>query len=130
MGDLYATVFGGIFLGCGALLAVFILLVVADFKLFSQSKNYHKELYNQPEKPKKLVKKEPKPVDRSFGNPYLKRYYDALDAGDKEGMMQALLDCKANCSAANSWCLTEMFCPECPFCGLPVMSGRQGLEKL
>lgn len=84
------------------------------------------------EKKKEVVVKKPskaKKVDRSYGNPYLKKYYRALEKKDRDGMLAALEECKANCSGVNSWCLTEMFCPECPIAGMPVQSGRAGMEK-
>lgn len=54
---------------------------------------------------------------------------ELLRKKDRDGMLAALEECKANCSGANSWCLTEMFCPECPIAGMPVQSGRAGMEK-
>lgn len=70
---------------------------------------------------------EDKPIELNPKQIALNDYYTALKNKDPEAMEYALLKVKKNCSQSNTNCLTEVFCPECPFGGLPVMSGRSGM---
>lgn len=67
----------------------------------------------------------PENIHKTYNNPYIQQYYDALDKKDRDAMIEALEECKAHCSGANSLCLTELFCPDCPISGaITVYSGR------
>lgn len=58
---------------------------------------------------------------------YLHEFEQAKANKDLDAMERALVGAKNHCRNANSYCLDEVFCPECPFGGLPVQSGRSGL---
>lgn len=62
-------------------------------------------------------------VSIAKGNP-MQGYFDALNRGDEEEMKRQLYAYANNCPNRNSNCLSEVFCPECPFGGLDVTSGR------
>lgn len=56
----------------------------------------------------------------------MKDYLKALNEKDGAGMEEALDTIKENCDCANTLCLTELFCPECPMGMLMVKSCRAG----
>lgn len=60
----------------------------------------------------------------------LQEYYDALERGDRKGMEVALIKNANTCPSRNGYCLTEVFCPDCPLAngGLSVQSARYGME--
>lgn len=58
---------------------------------------------------------------------YLYEFEQTRINKDPDTMEWALREAKNHCKQANSLCLDEIFCPECPFGGLTVVSGRAGL---
>ena len=46
----------------------------------------------------------------------------AKDMGDSVEMCRLLREYRKNCPHANSYCLSEVYCPECPYCELDVRS--------
>ena len=55
------------------------------------------------------------------------QYDQALKNADVEKATELLNKWKDSCDCSNSNCLVSVFCPECPFGGLVVMSGRRDL---
>lgn len=53
---------------------------------------------------------------------FMQRWNLARDMGDAVEMGKLLQEYRKNCPHANSYCLTEVFCPECPCCNLDVRS--------
>lgn len=51
-------------------------------------------------------------------NDYVQDFLTAKDKNDPEKMKESLLKAKEICPNNNSHCLTEVFCPECPFGGM------------
>ena len=51
---------------------------------------------------------------------FMRRWNLARDMGDAVGMNKLMYEYRAKCPQANSYCLTEVFCPECPYCALVV----------
>lgn len=60
-----------------------------------------------------------------IAEPKLKKYKQALKRGDIDTAKAELIKYADNCPAKNTRCLHEVFCPECPFGGLPVRSSRR-----
>lgn len=60
----------------------------------------------------------------------LQEYYDALERGDRKGMEAALIKNADTCPSRNGYCLTDVFCPDCPLAngGLSVQSAQYGME--
>lgn len=58
----------------------------------------------------------------SLESDFMRRWNNARDMGDAVQMSKLLKEYRDNCSHANSYCLTEVYCPECPYCGLEVIS--------
>lgn len=85
-------------------------------------KKYKRKLMKED---KKRLKEEKK--NRSTLPEHLQEYYRALDHKDNDGMLEALEKNAASCPSRNSYCLTEVFCPECPLAngGLSVQSCRK-----
>lgn len=54
------------------------------------------------------------------------KYEKCLKNGDAEGMKKALYEMAKNCPNRNSYCLVDIFCPDCPLAhgALTVQSGR------
>lgn len=75
---------------------------------------------------KKLMKDDKKKMEQHIPV-HLKEYYDALEDKDVERMREALEKNAASCPSRNSYCLTEVFCPDCPLAngGLAVQSYRK-----
>lgn len=71
--------------------------------------------------------KQKKPERRT--NPNLEKYYQAIEDNDEEAAYNALIANAKSCRCRNSYCLTEVFCPECPLekGGIYVQSGRNGV---
>lgn len=86
-----------------------------------------------PGKLKKLIEKikpkEKKPERRT--NPNLEKYYQAIEDNDGEAAYNALIANAKSCRCKNSYCLTEVFCPECPLekGGIYVQSYRQSYRN-
>lgn len=79
-------------------------------------------------KEKKLMKDDKRKEKAEHHLPiHLKEYYDALEDKDVERMREALEKNAASCPSRNSYCLTEVFCPDCPLAngGLAVQSYRK-----
>lgn len=89
-------------------------------------KEWCKKKYDAHKEKREIVKKAK--TSQSVKNPYIEKFYEARSRGDSLAMEHALLECRNNCKQANGYCLTEIFCPECPFGDMPVMSGRQGMS--
>lgn len=53
---------------------------------------------------------------------FMSRWNLARDMGDAVEMSKLLKEFRDNCPHANSYCLSEVYCPECPYCGLAVIS--------
>lgn len=60
-----------------------------------------------------------------IAEPKLKKYYRAIKRKNIEAARRELTSYANRCPAKNSRCLHEIFCPECPFGGLPVRSSRR-----
>lgn len=63
--------------------------------------------------------------NRVIAEPKLKKYYRAIKRKNIEAAKRELTNYANRCPAKNSRCLHEVFCPECPFGGLPVRSSRR-----
>lgn len=63
--------------------------------------------------------------NRVIAEPKLKKYYRAIKRKNIEAAKRELTNYANRCPAKNSRCLHEIFCPECPFGGLPVRSSRR-----
>lgn len=79
------------------------------------------------EKKEKPIKDKPK-----IGHlpPHLAEYYEAIERGDREGAVEAIKKNAEECPSRHGYCLSEVFCPECPLAngGLAVRSAREGWE--
>lgn len=88
--------------------------------------------FDIPGKLKKLTErnksKQKKPERRT--NPNLEKYYQAIEDNDEEAAYNALIANAKSCRCRNSYCLTEVFCPECPLekGGIYVQSDMNGLK--
>lgn len=62
--------------------------------------------------------------------PHLSEYYAAIDRGDREAAIEAIKKNVEECPSRHGYCLSEVFCPECPLAngGLSVGSAREGWE--
>lgn len=49
---------------------------------------------------------------------------EAKQRGNAEELLKLLLENKETCKNANTLCLVEVFCPECPWGGFMVRSSR------
>jgi len=59
--------------------------------------------------------------------PEMQEYFKALKRKDPEAMKKYLILNADKCPSKNSYCLKEVFCPDCPLAngGLAVQSGRK-----
>ena len=60
-----------------------------------------------------------------IAEPKLKKYYREKKKKNIEAAKAELTTYANRCPTRNSRCLHEVFCPECPFGGLPVRSSRR-----
>lgn len=56
-------------------------------------------------------------------------WQEALDNNDKIKLHKIIETTSEECGKPNSYCLTEVFCPECPWGLLNVQRSKVGVKK-